>query len=96
MRQGGHRLPHHRQFSGLDQLVLRGAQIGLNRFSLANLLFQLLFLLAPAAGTKIFNDSQVGEYFRTIISNGVIAVALVLHAMHKAQESAKAAAKAEA
>lgn len=46
-------------------------------------LFQLLFLLAPAAGTKIFNDSQVGEYFRTIISNGVIAVALVLYAMRK-------------
>lgn len=46
-------------------------------------LFQLLFLLAPATGTKIFNDSQVGEYFRTIISNGVIAVALVLHAMNK-------------
>ena len=46
-------------------------------------LFQLLFLLAPAAGTKIFNDSQVGEYFRTVISNGVIAVALVLHAIHK-------------
>lgn len=45
-------------------------------------LFQL-FLLAPAAGTKIFNDSQVGEYFRTVISNGVIAVALVLHAIHK-------------
>lgn len=48
-------------------------------------LFQLLFLLAPATGTKIFNDSQVGEYFRTIISNGVIAVALVLHAMNKAK-----------
>lgn len=46
-------------------------------------LFQLLFLLAPATGTKIFNDSQVGEYFRTAISNGVIAVALVLHAMNK-------------
>ena len=42
-----------------------------------------MFLLAPAAGTKIFNDTQVGEYFRTTISNGVIAVALVLHAMNK-------------
>ena len=47
------------------------------------LLFQLLFLLAPAAGTKIFNDSQAGEYFRTVISNGVIAVSLVLHAVNK-------------
>lgn len=54
-------------------------------------LFQLLFLLAPAAGTKIFNDSQVGEYFRTVISNGVIAVALVLHAMNKYRMAAAAA-----
>lgn len=54
-------------------------------------LFQLLFLLAPSVGTKIFNDTQVGEYFRTFISNGVIAVALVLHAIHKTK-----AAKAEA
>lgn len=46
-------------------------------------LFQLLFLLAPAAGTKIFNDSQAGEYFRTVISYGVIAVSLVLHAVNK-------------
>ena len=52
-------------------------------------LFQLLFLLAPAAGTRIFNDSQVGEYFRTVISNGVIAVALVLHAIHKAKTAKK-------
>jgi simple sugar transport system permease protein len=50
-------------------------------------LFQLLFLLAPAAGTKIFNDTQVGEYFRTVISNGVIAVALVLHAMNKYKQA---------
>ncbi len=56
-------------------------------------LFQLLFLLAPAAGTKIFNDTQVGEYFRTVISNGVIAVALVLHAMNKFKANA---AEAEA
>lgn len=54
-------------------------------------LFQLLFLLAPAAGTKIFNDTQVGEYFRTVISNGVIAVALVLHAINKHKESVKEA-----
>ena len=75
--------------ASIDRANVKQAFIGV-------VLFQLLFLLAPAAGTKIFNDSQVGEYFRTIISNGVIAVALVLHAMHKAQESAKAAAKAEA
>lgn len=60
----------------IDRANVKQAFIGV-------VLFQLLFLLAPAAGTKIFNDSQVGEYFRTVISNGVIAVALVLHAMNK-------------
>lgn len=58
------------------------------------ILFQLLFLLAPAAGTKIFNDTQVGEYFRTVISNGVIAVALVLHAMNKYKQMAAEEAEA--
>lgn len=60
----------------IDKANVKQAFIGV-------VLFQLLFLLAPAAGTKIFNDTQVGEYFRTTISNGVIAVALVLHAMNK-------------
>lgn len=62
--------------ASIDRANVKQAFIGV-------VLFQLLFLLAPAAGTKIFNDSQVGEYFRTIISNGVIAVALVLYAMRK-------------
>lgn len=60
----------------IDKANVKQAFIGV-------VLFQLMFLLAPAAGTKIFNDTQVGEYFRTTISNGVIAVALVLHAMNK-------------
>lgn len=62
--------------ASIDKANVKQAFVGV-------VLFQLLFLLAPAAGTKIFNDSQVGEYFRTIISNGVIAVALVLYAMRK-------------
>lgn len=53
-------------------------------------LFQLLFLLAPAVGTNLFNDTQVGEYFRTILYNGVIAVALVLHAVNKFKQGAEA------
>ena len=69
--------------ASIDRANVKQAFIGV-------ILFQLLFLLAPAAGTKIFNDSQVGEYFRTIISNGVIAVALVLHAMHKFQANKQA------
>ena len=62
--------------ASIDKANVRQAFVGV-------VLFQLLFLLAPAAGTKIFNDSQAGEYFRTVISNGVIAVSLVLHAVNK-------------
>lgn len=71
----------------IDKANVKQAFIGV-------VLFQLLFLLAPTAGTKIFNDSQVGEYFRTVISNGVIAVALVLHAMNR-HRMAAAEEKAE-
>lgn len=67
----------------IDKANVKQAFIGV-------ILFQLLFLLAPGAGTAIFNDTQVGEYFRTVISYGVIAVALVLHAMSKAPKTKKA------
>lgn len=64
--------------ASVDKATVKQAFVGV-------ILFQLLFLLAPAAGTKIFNDSQAGEYFRTVISNGVIAVSLVLYAVNKAR-----------
>lgn len=44
---------------------------------------QVREVVIPEVDTKIFNDSQAGEYFRTVISNGVIAVSLVLHAVNK-------------
>lgn len=47
------------------------------------LLFHLLFFTMPLAGENLFNDSQVGEYFRVFISYGVIAVALALHAWNR-------------
>lgn len=43
-------------------------------------LFHLLFFTMPLAGNNLFNDSQIGEYFRVFVSYGVIAVALALHA----------------
>lgn len=66
----------------IDKANVKQAYVGV-------VLFQLLFLLAPAAGTKIFNDNQVGEYFRTVISNGVIAVALVMHATNNYRNRSK-------
>ena len=47
------------------------------------LLFHLLFFTMPLAGNQLFNDSQIGEYFRVFISYGVIAVALALHAWNR-------------
>ncbi len=68
--------------ASIDKANVKQAFIGV-------VLFQLLFLLSPGAGTAIFNDTQVGEYFRTVISYGVIAVALVLHAMSITTKSKK-------
>ena len=44
------------------------------------ILFHLLFIVAPSAGTNLFGDAAVGEYFRVFISYGVIALALVMYA----------------
>lgn len=47
------------------------------------LLFHLLFFTMPLAGSHLFQDSQIGEYFRVFISYGVIAAALALHAWNR-------------
>lgn len=57
------------------------ASIG-NAF-LGVLLFHMMFILAPEAGTTITGDSMIGEYFRTFVSYGVITVALVLYETRK-------------
>ena len=57
------------------------ASIG-NAF-LGVILFHMMFILAPEAGTPITGDSMIGEYFRTFVSYGVITVALVLYETRK-------------
>ena len=47
------------------------------------LLFHTLFIVSPFAGKNLFGDAQIGEYFRSFIAYGVIAVSLVLHAWQK-------------
>ena len=44
MRQSGHGLADHRQFSRLDQLILRRPEIGLNLLTLRHFLLKLIFL----------------------------------------------------
>ncbi len=44
------------------------------------ILFHTLFIVAPQAGKELFNNAQIGEYFRVFVSYGVIALSLAMHA----------------
>lgn len=46
-------------------------------------LFHTLFVVSPIAGQRLFGESQIGEYFRSFISYGVIGMSLALHAWRK-------------
>ena len=64
-------------------LLVGGASIHkatIKQVFIGAVLFHLLFFTMPLAGFNLFNDSQIGEYFRVFISYGVIAVSLALHA----------------
>ena len=43
-------------------------------------LLHLMYIVVPRAGQNIFNDGNIGEYFRQFIGYGVIALSLVIHA----------------
>lgn len=47
------------------------------------ILFHTLFIVSPMAGKNLFNNAQIGEYFRVFIAYGVIAVSLGLYAWKK-------------
>jgi len=44
------------------------------------ILFHTLFIVSPQAGKQLFNNAQLGEYFRVFVAYGVIAVSLAMHA----------------
>lgn len=48
------------------------------------LLFHTLFLVSPTAGKNLFNDPQIGEFFRAFVAYGVIGVSLGLYAWKRA------------
>ena len=55
-------------------LLVGGASV--ERASIGNvflgvILFHTMFIVAPAAGTKITGDSMIGEYFRVFVSYAV-------------------------
>ncbi len=47
------------------------------------ILFHTLFIVAPSAGQELFNNAQLGEYFRVFVAYGVIAMSLAMHAWKK-------------
>ncbi|HZK29206.1 MAG TPA: ABC transporter permease [Clostridia bacterium] len=51
------------------------------------ILFHTLFIVAPEAGKKLFDNAMIGEYFRVFISYGVIALALAMHAWQRKKRS---------
>lgn len=44
------------------------------------ILFHTLFIVAPQAGKQLFDNAQLGEYFRVFVAYGVIAISLAMHA----------------
>ena len=52
-------------------LLVGGASVekaSIGNVFLGVLLFHTMFIVAPAAGTKITGDSMIGEYFRVFVS----------------------------
>ncbi len=48
------------------------------------LLFHTLFIVSPTAGKNLFNNAQIGEFFRAFVAYGVIAFSLLLYAWKNA------------
>ena len=71
-------------------LLVGGASVekaSIGNVFLGVLLFHTMFIVAPAAGTKITGDSMIGEYFRVFISYAVITIALVMYEAKKRKEN---------
>ncbi len=47
-------------------------------------LFHTLFIVSPTAGKNLFNNAQIGEFFRAFVAYGVIALSLLLYAWRHA------------
>mgnify|MGYP001805941069 CR=1 FL=1 len=79
-------------------LLVGGASIkkaSIGHAILGALLFHTMFIFSPLAGKNLFNDAQIGEYFRVFACYAVIATALALHAW-KTSVSQKSAEAEEA
>ena len=64
-------------------LLVGGASIqkaSISHAVIGALLFHTMFVVSPLAGRNLFDNAQLGEYFRVFACYAVIAVALALHA----------------
>lgn len=60
-----------------------GASIG--NALIGVILFHLMFIIMPNAGKALTGNPAIGEYFRSFISYGVVAIALVMHAWSRSK-----------
>jgi len=54
------------------------------------ILFHALFILAPLAGQRLMGSALIGEYFRVVVANAVIAIALIMHAWKRVKSRREA------
>lgn len=50
-------------------------------------LFHLMFIVMPNAGKTLTGNAMIGEYFRSFVSYGVVATALVMHAWRRRKDA---------
>lgn len=70
-------------------LLIGGASVasaGIFNAILGTGLFHMLFVLMPPAATTLTGNAMIGEYSRMVISYGIVALALVMHARRKIKE----------
>ena len=63
-------------------LLIGGASVvkaSISNVFIGIILFHALFIVSPMAGKQLLGDAQLGEFFRSFVSYGVIALALVLY-----------------
>ena len=73
-------------FSAAAAILVGGASV--SKASIPNvfvgtMLLHLMYIVVPRAGTNLFGDAQIGEFFREAFSYAIIALALVIHAWRK-------------
>jgi simple sugar transport system permease protein len=78
----------HRQtgFFAAAAILVGGASVSkasITNVFIGTMLLHLMYIVVPRAGTNLFGDAQIGEFFRDAFSYAIIALALVIHAWRK-------------